>query len=143
MMFYIFKLRNEMIILWKYIDIFISKKYIDIFIYLHIYIYWCLVFIKLSVLIFLLFNNIIYKFQKFYRIFWLWFLYCLNWDYNEKLYSIGNLRYILIFFLIFYFGNWGNWNLIAKNIFPFIELIIAKIYFLEIKYIEKIYIKIK
>ena len=29
--------------------------------------------------------------------------------------------------LIFYIGNWGNWNLIAKNIFQFIELSIVNI----------------
>jgi hypothetical protein len=34
----------------------------------------------------------------------------------------------LILFWFFYIGNWGNWNLNAKNIFQFIELIIAKFF---------------
>jgi hypothetical protein len=36
-----------------------------------------------------------------------------------------------IFLNLFWFvfiGNWGNRNLIAKNIFQFIELIVAKIF---------------
>jgi hypothetical protein len=33
----------------------------------------------------------------------------------------------------FYIGNWGNWNLIAKNIFQFIELIIANFFLFKLK----------
>jgi hypothetical protein len=46
----------------------------------------------------------------------------------KKLYSIGNVGYILKSYSdLFYIGNWGNWNLIAKNIFQFIELSIVNI----------------
>jgi hypothetical protein len=54
----------------------------------------------------------------------------------KKIYSIGNLGYILKLYFDF-FGNLGNWNLIAKNICQFIELFIANVVYLNKKYIQK------
>jgi hypothetical protein len=49
---------------------------------------------------------------------------------NKDIFDVFiGLEFWAIFLNLFWFfnlGNWGNWNLIAENIFQFIELIIAK-----------------
>ena len=111
---YIFNNFNNYFFIW--IDYFVEKNiylYLSIFqkntiIFIQIYVYIYIVFIKLAVI-----EIKMDIFDDFIGL------------------EIWDIFLNLIWF--FYIGNWGNWNLIAKNIFQFIELIIANFFLFKLK----------